>query len=579
MSRRILLLAVLAAFVSFAAEKPGLDGFDSFADQALKDWKCAGFAIAVIQDGKVTFSKGYGFRDVKNQKPVTPKTLFAIGSSTKSFTVTSLGVLVDQGKLDWDKPVRDYLPDFRLMDQFASERMTPRDLVTHRSGLPRHDLMWYASPFSRNDIFSRLRYLEPSKDFRTTFQYQNLMFMTAGYLAGQISGMSWEEHVRKAVLEPLAMSSTNFSVNDSQKASDYSLPYSVVKENMKEVPFQNIDQIGPAGSINSNVEDMAKYVIMHMNKGKGVLSEKNEVQMTSPQMSISGPGADKELGASSYGMGFFLTTYRGHYLVHHGGNIDGFSALVTFMPQDNIGMVILTNQNGSTVPSLVSYNVYDRLLGLDQIDWTKRIKDRQAKARASEEDAKKKGYTMQHPGTHPSHDLADYAGDYEHPAYGVVQVKLEGSALKFRYHKLGGPMTHFHYDVFEFPRDEQEQESKMKVEFHSSLQGDIDFLSLPLESTVKDVVFTRQGDARMKDKTFLQPLTGTYVRGAGNVTIAMTGDNAITVTLPGQGTFDLEPVRGTKFNMKGLTGYSLEFRGDDLVFYQPNGTFSATRKK
>src|SRR5579862_4240577 len=271
MSRRFLLIAVLGAFVAFAADKPGLDGFDAFADQTLKDWKCVGMSVAVIQDGKMILSKGYGFRDQKSQKPVSAKTLFAIGSSTKSFTVTSLGALVDQGKLDWDKPVHDYLPDFRLMDQFATERMTPRDLVTHRSGLPRHDLMWYDSPFSRQELFSRLRYLEPSKDFRTTFQYQNLMFMTAGYLAANVSGMNWEDHVRKVVLNPLEMQSTNFSVNDSKKSPDYSLPYTVSKENIKEIPFQNIDQIGPAGSINSNAEDMAKYVIMHLNKGKGVI--------------------------------------------------------------------------------------------------------------------------------------------------------------------------------------------------------------------------------------------------------------------------------------------------------------------
>src|SRR5579885_32480 len=579
MSRRFFIVAALSALVAFAADKPGLDGFDSFAEQALKDWKCAGFAIAVVQDGKVILSKGYGLRDVKNQKPVTTKTIFAIGSSTKSFTVTSLAALADQGKLDWDRPVREYLPDFRMMDQFASERMTPRDLVTHRSGLPRHDLMWYSSPWARQDIFERLRYLEPSKDFRTTFQYQNLMFMTAGYLAAHVSGMTWEEHVRKTILNPLDMASTNFSVTDSQKSPDYSLPYSVVKENIKEIPFQNIDTIGPAGSINSNVEDMIKYVQMHLAKGKGVISEKNEAQMISPQMSISGPGNDKELGPSSYGMGFFLTTYRGHYLVHHGGNIDGFSALVTFMPQDNIGMVILTNQNGSTVPTVVSYNVYDRLLGLGQIDWTKRIKERQEKARTSEEDAKKKGYTAQHPGTHPSHDLADYAGDYEHPGYGVASVKYENGGLRFKFHKFGGPMTHFHYDVFEAPRDEANPDSKMKIQFHSNLQGDIDFLSIPLESSVKDVVFTRLGDAKMRTKTFLAPLTGTFVRGGTNVIVDMKADDAITLTLPGQGTFDLEPMRGTRFNVKGLNGHTIEFFGDDLVFYQPDGTFSATRKK
>src|SRR5271165_1646343 len=219
MLRKIALLLAAAALAG--AQK--LDNFDAFAKQALRDWKCDGFAIAVIEDGKVILSKGYGLRDVKKNLPVTEKTLFAIGSSTKSFTVTSMGVLVDEGKLDWDKPVRDYLPDFRLWDQFATERMTPRDLVTHRSGLPRHDLMWYNSPFSREELFARLRYLEPNKDFRTTFQYQNLMFLTAGYLAGQVADMSWEDYVRKVIFQPLGMSSSNFSVTDSQKTSEYSL--------------------------------------------------------------------------------------------------------------------------------------------------------------------------------------------------------------------------------------------------------------------------------------------------------------------------------------------------------------------
>ena len=570
----------MAAFVAIAADtKPGLDGIDAFAAQALKDWKCAGFAIAVIQDGKVIYSKGYGLRDVKRSQPVTTKTLFAIGSSTKSFTVTSLGVLADQGKLDWDKPVREYLADFRLWDQFATERMTPRDLVTHRSGLPRHDMVWYNSGFSRKEVFERLRYLEPSKDFRTTFQYQNLMFLTAGYLAAHIADMPWEDHVRKAVFTPLGMSSSNFSVTESQKTADYSLPYSVVKEEIKEIPFRNIDLVGPAGSINSNVEDMAKYVMMHMDHGKGVLSAKNANQMQAPQMSISGPGNDKELGAQSYGMGFFVTSYRGHYLVHHGGNIDGFSALVTFMPQDNIGMVILTNQNGSVVPTVVSYNVYDRLLGLDQIDWTKRLKEQQEKAKASTEDAKKKGYTPKREGTHASHELAEYAGEYENPGYGVVKIGMENGGLNFTFNRLGGALNHFHYDVFEVAEGEQNPFSKMKVQFHTSLQGDLDSLAMPLESTVKEIVFTRLGDRSMTEKTFLEPFVGAYQRGPATVTVAFKGDHELTVTLPGQGTMDLTPVRGTRFNIKGLTGYSVEFKGDDLVFYQPNGTFAATRKK
>jgi CubicO group peptidase (beta-lactamase class C family) len=581
MLRKTILLTVGIAFVCFGADsKQAFEGFDTFAQQVLKDWNCVGFAVAVIQDGKVTYAKGHGLRDLKGNQPVTTKTLFAIGSSTKSFTVTSLGVLADQGKLDWDKPVREYLPDFQLMDQFATERMTPRDLVTHRSGLPRHDRMWLNSPFTRQEIFERLRYLEANKDFRTTFQYQNLMFMTAGLLAGHVAGMPWEDHIRKVIFEPLGMSDSNFSVVDMQKSADHSQPYTLVKEQIREMPFRNIDTIGPAGSINSNVEDMAKYVMMHMQHGKGIISLKNSRDMQSPQMSIAGPSPEnKELGSQSYGMGFFLTSYRGHYLVHHGGNIDGFSALVTFMPQDNIGMVILSNQNGSQVPTVVSYDVYDRLLGLDQIDWTKRFKTQQERGRAGVEEAKKKGYTTQVQGTHPSHQLSDYAGDYESPAYGVASVAIENGALKFSYHGGGGPLNHYHYDVFEVAERDLESLSKEKVTFHTNLRGDVDSLSVPFDANVKEIVFSRLADRRMKETTFLQPLTGAYQRGAGIVTVAMKGDHAITLALAGQPAVELEPVRGTRFSIKGQNGSSVEFKGDDLVFYQANSVSVATRKK
>jgi CubicO group peptidase (beta-lactamase class C family) len=571
------LILVLGAAAAAVSQK--LDGFDAFANQELRDWKCDGFAIAVIQDGKVILSKGYGLRDVKKNLAVTDKTLFAIGSATKSFTVTAMGALVDQGKLDWDKPVRDYLPDFRLWDQFATERMTPRDLVTHRSGLPRHDLMWYNSPFSRQELFERLRYLEPNKDFRTTFQYQNLMFMTAGYLAGHVAGSSWEQLVRSTIFEPLGMKGSNFSVTDMQKSDDFSRGYQVVNDIPMDMAFRNIDAIGPAGAINSNIEDMAKYVMMHLAKGKGVVSAANETQMMMPQMAIQAPSPDKELGDLSYGMGFFVTTYRGHKFVHHGGNIDGFTALVAFLPQDNIGLVILSNQNSSPLPAVVAYNVWDRMLGMDQVDWTARIKQQRAMSKASEQDAKQKGYTTKRAGTRPSHEMGEYAGEYEHPGYGIVKIENASGVLKIDYHGLGGVLTHFHYDVFEVPKDDANPFSEEKVQFRSNLAGEIDALGIPFESTLKDIVFVKLGDRSMMQKTFLEPLTGNFQRGPLLAVIALKGDSALTLTLPGQPVYNLIPVHGTKFNIKELNGYSIEFKGDDLVFYQPSGTFTATRRK
>jgi CubicO group peptidase (beta-lactamase class C family) len=589
--RHIGLVVVFAAAAlagqGLAPAKPALEGFDAFVSTALKDWKVPGVAVAVVQDGKVILSKGYGFRDVKKEAPVTPKTLFAIGSITKSFTVTSLGILVDEGKLDWDKPVREYMPGFRLYDQVATERMTPRDLVTHRSGLPRHDLLWYNSTFSRKELFERLRYLEPSRDFRSTYQYNNLMFVTAGYLLGELTSSTWEDFVRQRIWNRIGMKGSNFSVRDSEKSSDFALPYVKVKEEVREVPFRVIDDIGPAGSINSNVEDMTRYLLMHMNKGKSgetqVLSESNILQMQAPQMvTPAGPLRWSELGHSSYGMGWAISAYRGHKLVSHGGAIDGFVTLVSFMPQDKIGMVILTNLSGSPVSTVLSYNLFDRLLGLDQVGWSERFqKDRQA-GEASEQEAKKQGFTTRRAGTRPSHELKEYAAEYEHPGYGIVKVALDRDELKMTYNRITGSLKHFHYDYFEVAEDPLIPFQRMKIHFDTDVEGEIGGVSIPLETNVKDIVFTRRPETLAR--SVLATLAGQYELAGTTITMSLREGEKLFIEVPGQQTRELVPVRGLLFRVSGLSGFSVEFKKDasgattELILYQPGGTFVVKRK-
>src|ERR1700687_1609891 len=240
-----------------APQKPALDGLDDFIAQTMKEWKVPGLAITVVQDGKAILTKGYGYRDSERKLPVTPNTLFCIASMTKSFVVTELGTLVDEGKLDWDKPVYEYLQDFGMYDPVVTERLTARDLVTHRSGLPRHDLTWYSNAdITRKDLIERLRYLPPSKDLRERFQYNNLMYMTAGYLGGMLNGTDWEMAVQQRVLLPLGMTNTKFSVLDSQKNTDFAQPYRKTKEEVKLIPFYVQGAVGPAGEINTTAEDI-----------------------------------------------------------------------------------------------------------------------------------------------------------------------------------------------------------------------------------------------------------------------------------------------------------------------------------
>ena len=592
MNRFFALLCVVVFSLACLAQAPaaptlGLD-FDQFVERTMKDWKVPGMAVAVVKDGKVILSKGYGLRDVKNNKPVSDHTLFAIGSATKSFTVATLGSLVGQGKVEWDKPVRDYMPEFRMYDDFATDRMTPRDLVTHRSGMPRHDTMWYNVEMPRGDVVARLRYLEPSKDLRAYFQYNNLMFLTAGYLTEKLTGRTWEQSVKALIFDPLGMTGSNFSVTASQKAPDFALPYEKDdKEVVHEIPFRNIDTVGPAGSINSNVADMIHYVQMHLAKGKfdgkQVIAAADAEQMQMPQMVINTPIIFPEIGHAQYGMGLFITTYRGHKLVNHGGNIDGFSALVSFLPQDNIGLVVLTNLNGTPYPSILERNIYERLLGMNQTDWNDRLLKRVAAGKASEEEAKKKGYTPRVPNTHPSHPLADYAGDYNNPAYGTIHLEPQGEDFKIVFHGFTSTLKHFHYDVFQVPENSLDRLERTKLAFHTNWNGEIDSLSSPMEPDVQDIVFKRVADASMSERSFLEKFAGQYQLGPNTITFALRGEHTLTLSIPGQPVYELEPVRGTRFNLKGMSGFAVEFKQEngqvtEVVFLQPESTVVAKRK-
>lgn len=587
----VILLASAAAQTSAAraaAQKPTLGDFDAYAARIMKDWKVPGLAIAVVQDGKVVLLKGYGYRDVEKNLPVTARTLFGIGSISKSFTVTSMGMLVDEGKLDWDKPVRNYLPAFKLYDPVSSERVTPRDLITHRTGLPRHDAVWYSSDFSRADLVRRLQYLEPSKQLRYTYQYNNLMFMTAGYMVGQITGATWEDFVRRRILTPLGMPDTNFSVADSQKSADFALPYQNAKDAVKLMPFHNVDALGPAGSINSTAQDMAQYLMFHMSKGMHggtyLLSENNSNQMQIPQMVEPSSERWKEIGLASYGLAFNVSAYRGHKMVSHGGAIDGFTAQFAFLPQDQIGVVALANLDAEKdpVPIMVVYNVFDRLLGLDQVAWNQRFTEDERKEKASEDAAKQQGFTLQKPGTRPSHDLKDYVGEYENPGYGIVKIAPDGDSLKMSLNLLTAPLRHFHYDVFEVPENPVDPLEKTKVLFATDLAGNISSLSMPLQPDVQDIVFTRRPEN--VSRSLLEPLAGQYDIGGLTATVSIEGEKTLVLVIPGQSRRVLIPRRGTTFDLQGLSGFSMEFRQDaagkvtEAVMYQPDTTFVMKRK-
>jgi CubicO group peptidase (beta-lactamase class C family) len=564
-----------------------LAGFDAFVTERLKEWKVPGVALSVVKDGKVIYARGFGLRDVENNQPVSADTLFAIGSCSKAFTATSLGILVSEGKLEWDKAVISYLPDFRMQDDYVTMHMTPRDLVTHRSGLPRHDLLWYGSSFTRKEMFDRLRYLEPSRGFRAQYQYQNLMFMTAGYLLEKITGQTWERFIQQRYFEPLGMKTSNVSVTASQKAADFAKPYNEEKDVVKLVPFRNIDAIGPAGSINSSVNEMANWVLANLQKGKlgdkQVIPEAALREPHTPQIISSGTMQFDEVSFGAYGMGWGVNMYRGHLRLSHGGGIDGFSALVSMLPRKNMGMVILTNLGGTPLPGILSNELYDRLLDLEPIDWNKRIRDERDRNRAAQEKQRSQPDSNRKPNTKPTLALGDYAGKFEHAGYGVLTIALEGDALKAAINGISAPLRHYHYDIFEIAEGQLERQ---KVTFQMNQRGEIERLSVALEPAVAPITFTRVVEAKPLEKAVLEKLTGKYeVQPGVEITVSLRSDGAFIFSFPGQPDRELINQKGLQFVSKALPpGFMFEFHTDangvaiEIVVTQPNGVFTFKKK-
>ncbi len=568
------------------AKKP-LEGFEDFVHTIMQEWKVQGCAVAIIKDGAILLSQGFGLRNVEERLMVTPETLFPIASCTKAFTTTSMAILADEGKLDWDTPVRTYLPSFRMFDSFATERMTPRDLVTHRSGLPRHDLMWYNSSRTRKELFERLQYLEPTKDLRTLFQYQNLMYMAAGYLVGELAGMSWEEFVQLRIFQPLGMTNSFFDIDKAKELPNCSHPYLERKDEVKETPFYAAQgAVAPAGAIVSCISDMSHWALLHANKGKigemQLISEGQMMQMHSPQMVMQEANRFPELTNATYGMGWFIHAYRGVKMVEHGGNIDGFSSLVTLLPQQNIGIVVLSNMNGSPVPALLTYNICDRLLALEESPWNERFRKDYDEVKAAESLGKERSETDRVQGTSPSHSLDAYVGDFEHPGYGLLSVELDGEQLNATFNSMEFTLTHYHYDTFEAHLERFDV--TLKLSFSTSPRGDIETVSAPMEPMVSDIVFKRVHGKEMQEKSFLEQFTGIYEVLGMPLTVALKGEKALIVSLPGQPDLELVPYKGTEFRVKEHSNISVEFKLDatekvtEAVLIQPNGVFTAKKK-
>ena len=332
----VLLLPFWSPASDFNATK-----IDGIVEKSRTAWSVPGVAVAIVKDDQVVLLKGYGTKESGKTGSVTADTRFAIGSATKAFTTAAMAMLADDGKLDWDDPVRKHVESFHLADPLADGLVTLRDLICHRTGLARHDELWYNSPWSREEIIRRISAVPIDKPFRSAWQYQNMMFLVAGMASAHASGASWDELIRQRIFNPLSMTNSDTSASVAEKAADRAMPHTKsVEGKVSAIKWRNIDDIGPAGSINSSARDMAAWVRFQLNRGvvagKHLISEKNFSEMQTPQMAMRPEDAGRNWNPlavqHSYALGWFLGEYRGYRLVNHGGAIDGFRTNVTLVP-------------------------------------------------------------------------------------------------------------------------------------------------------------------------------------------------------------------------------------------------------
>ncbi len=502
-----ILTGLLVQFSGAAgADESRLSGLDSYIEAAMRDWKTPGLSLAIVKDGKIVIAKGYGIRRLGGSDPVDANTVFAAASITKTFTAAAVATLVADGKMRWDDRVIDHLPAFRLHDSYATRDMRLRDLLSHRSGVHRGDMIWYYSNFDRAEVLRRSRHLKMKSPLRSRFGYQNIMFTAAGEAVGGAAGTTWDAYVRDRFFTPLGMSNSSTSVKNLPHNA--ATPHASVNGTYRPIDWLLVDNIGAAGSINSSAADLAKWIQLHLNGGKHgdtvILRAEDIDEMRRAHTALTVSETRREYiphtNLRAYGLGWYMADYRGKKVLYHGGRLDGMSAHLALLPDLDLGMVALSNRGRSSLPAALMYRIFDAYLGAPATDWSRRFLDwnKAYQAKRKIRRAETRAHHVQ--GTRPSMPLAAYVGFYNSPVYGPLDIWPDGDKLVIvRNERTVGDLSHWHYDTFDADFRTHALRDRL-ITFRIGRRGKVDTMSVELNGE-----FTRsdppQPPAARKPKT------------------------------------------------------------------------------
>jgi CubicO group peptidase (beta-lactamase class C family) len=554
-----------------------------------------GYAVAVVKGDSVVYSQGFGYSNVEKKEKVDAHTLFAIGSTSKAFTTALLGIMAEEKGLSFQDSPREYLPELKFFNDQLNTELTIEDLVCHRSGLPRHDFSWYLFPTeSKKDLLKRVAHHENFADLRTKWYYNNFGYLIQGMITEKLTGKSWEDNIRERFFTPLNMTRSNLTIAELQTFSNIATGYELVDfKSSKAMKYFNIAAISPAGSINSSVNDMSKWLKVWLNEGKyegkQILPASYLQKATQPLFTLGSGIADPKfpsLHLQSYGYAWFVSSYKGHYRMEHGGNIDGFSANVALFPSDEIGIVVLCNQDGSLLPAMARDLLADHFLGVEQTDWVKQMEEKMQTIQKMVESKKDKAEEERVQGTHFSHPISDYSGKYFHPGYGSFTIENKGDTLVASFTERSYQMKHWHYDVFKLYEVKEgkveEQELGIDFIFEQNVAGKIAGVKIKFEPTLAPILFERSALVSSEEINLFQTYAGAYVLKGMTLVVKNKGDGNLTLDVPGQPQYTLIPESENEFYLEGLDGFRARFvqveEGSvELHMLQPNGTFVAKK--
>jgi CubicO group peptidase (beta-lactamase class C family) len=512
MKRWISLCVLSLAAGSLAAQRPPATALprdlDAYVAGVMQTFEVPGIALAIVKDGRVLLARGYGVRKLGDATPVDDHTLFGIASNTKAFTATALGILVEEGKLQWDAPVINYLPWFQMYDPFVTRELTIRDLLVHRSGLGlgAGDLLWWpTSTYDRKEIARRLRYIKPATSFRSAYAYDNVLYSVAGEVIEAVSGQTWEDFVSSRILARVGMTGSSVRHSAAGGGGNIATPHAVVDGRVRPVSPFGSDNVNPAGGINASATDIAKWLLVQLDSGKladgtRLFSPRTTRELWSVVTPIRPGTPPPELAPLranfvGYALGFGLRDYRGWKVISHTGGLPGFVSRITFVPDQRLGIAVFTNQESGEAFEAITWRLLDHFLAAPLTDWLAAYRTLKLRGDSMVAAAERAAAAARDTASRPSLPLAKYAGAYRDAWYGDISITLENGKLVMRFShspSLTGDLEHFQYDTFIARWRDRELRADAYVTFALKPDGSIDQVKLAAVSPATDFSFDFQ---------------------------------------------------------------------------------------